>query len=89
VDRAEHHGGSAILGYIASASAVSQPTLTCVTGGATSCTISGLASGVVYGVTVTASNAAGTGAASAATPSSRSSQRQVAPLGRGTALPFP
>ena len=60
-------GGSPILGYVASASAVSHPPVTCVTGGATTCTMSGLASGVVYNVTVTASNAAGTGAASAIT----------------------
>jgi sugar lactone lactonase YvrE len=55
-------GGSAITGYTASASAPGSTTQTCTTAGPTSCTISGLTSGVAYGVSVTATNAAGTGA---------------------------
>lgn len=61
-------GSSAILGYTASASAVSHAMKTCVTGGATSCTITGLASGVVYNISVTASNAVGMSAPSANIP---------------------
>jgi hypothetical protein len=56
---------SAITGYVASASAVSQVTQTCTTTTATSCTIDGLTRGVVYSVSVTATNTTGTSVASA------------------------
>ena len=57
--------GSAVTGYVASASAVSQVTRTCATTTATSCTIGGLTRDVVYSVSVTAMNATGTSAPSA------------------------
>ncbi len=58
-------GGSPITGYTAIATAVGQPTKTCTTTGALACSISGLASGVAYSVSVTATNSAGTSAPSA------------------------
>jgi sugar lactone lactonase YvrE len=57
-------GSSAITGYTASASAPNQATQTCVTAGATTCTIHGLTSGVAYSVSVTATNMVGTSAPS-------------------------
>jgi sugar lactone lactonase YvrE len=53
-------GSSAIDGYTATASAPGEVTRTCTTTGATTCTISGLTSGVAYSVSVTATNASGT-----------------------------
>jgi fibronectin type 3 domain-containing protein len=53
-------GGSAISGYIATASNGAS----CTTAGATGCTINGLTNGSAYTVSVTASNLAGTGPAS-------------------------
>lgn len=61
-------GTSAITDYTASASAAGHPTKTCTTTGPTTCTIGPLVSGVVYSVSVTATNAAGTSAPSAASP---------------------
>lgn len=58
-------GTSVITSYAASASAAGQPTKTCSTSGATSCTISGMTSGVAYRVSVTAANSAGSSAPSA------------------------
>jgi sugar lactone lactonase YvrE len=59
-------GTSPITGYTATATAAGQTTQTCSTAGPTSCTISGLTTGVAYSVSVTATNASGAGAASAA-----------------------
>lgn len=53
-------GSSAISSYLASAVAAGQPMRTCTTTAATTCTISGLTSGVAYSTSVTATNAAGT-----------------------------
>jgi NHL repeat/Fibronectin type III domain len=58
-------GTSVITGYAAAASAVGYASQTCTTAGATSCTVSGLVSGVLYSVSVTATNAVGTSAPSA------------------------
>jgi fibronectin type 3 domain-containing protein len=52
------NGGSAITGYTATASPGGA---TCTTGGATTCTITGLTNGTSYSISVTATNAAGTG----------------------------
>jgi titin len=61
-------GGAAITGYTATAylsGTATSSALSCTTAGATSCTITGLTNRTVYYVAVTATNAAGTGAASA------------------------
>ena len=55
-------GGSPITGYTATSSPGAK---TCTTSGALSCTVSGLTNGTPYTFTVTATNAAGTGPASA------------------------
>jgi sugar lactone lactonase YvrE len=55
--------GSAITSYTATASATGQVAKSCTTD-TTSCTISGLTSGVAYAVSVSATNAAGEGAPS-------------------------
>ena len=60
-------GSSAITGYEATAAATGETARTCTTTGTLTCKITGLTSGVAYNVAVTASNAAGTSAAS--TPS--------------------
>lgn len=57
-------GSSPITGYVASATATSHATKTCMTTGATECTIRGLTTGVVYSVSVSATNAVGTSAVS-------------------------
>ena len=57
------NGGSAISGYTATASPGGA---SCTTAGATGCTIGGLTNGTAYTISVTATNAAGTGPASAA-----------------------
>jgi hypothetical protein len=56
-------GGSPITGYTATSS---PGTKTCTTTGAIGCTVSGLTNGTAYTFTVTATNAVGTGPASAA-----------------------
>lgn len=53
------NGGSAITGYVASAKHGSSVFTCSASGGATTCTISGLTNGTVYTVTVVAVNAAG------------------------------
>jgi surface protein len=61
-------GGSAVTGYTATATASGQTTRTCTaTAPTTSCTITGLVNGITYAVSVTATNAVGTGSASTAT----------------------
>ena len=55
-------GGSAITGYTVTSS---PGALTCTTTGATTCTVNGLTNGTPYTFTVTATNAIGTGSASA------------------------
>ncbi len=57
------NGGSAITGYTVTASPGGA---TCTTTGATNCIVSGLTNGTAYTFTVTATNAAGTSAPSAA-----------------------
>jgi hypothetical protein len=61
--RAAAAHGSPITGYAATADPGG---FTCTTGGATSCTITGLADGTAYSISVTATNAAGSGAAGSA-----------------------
>lgn len=53
-------GNAVITGYTASASAAALPAKTCTSSGPTFCTIRGLTSGVMYRVSVTATNSAGT-----------------------------
>ncbi|MFN8079040.1 MAG: fibronectin type III domain-containing protein [Kineosporiaceae bacterium] len=60
------NGGSAITGYTATATASGQSTVTC-TAASSPCTLTGLIDGITYSVTVAATNALGTGTASAAT----------------------
>ncbi|MBK7621525.1 MAG: fibronectin type III domain-containing protein [Kineosporiaceae bacterium] len=60
------NGGSAITGYTATATASGQSTVTC-TAASSPCTLTGLIDGITYSVTVTATNALGTGTASTAT----------------------
>jgi sugar lactone lactonase YvrE len=55
-----------VSGYEATATAAGYPSRSCRTAGSTSCKVSGLVSGIVYTVSVTATNALGTGAASKA-----------------------
>ena len=71
-------GGSPITGYTATSSPGAK---TCTTSGALSCTVSGLTNGTPYTFTVTATNVAGTGPASA--PSASVTPRAVpgAPTG--------
>jgi hypothetical protein len=59
-----YNGGAAITGYTATASPSGR---SCTTTGELTCTISGLTDGEVQTVSVTATNSAGTGAASATT----------------------
>jgi hypothetical protein len=59
-------GGSAISGYAATSTPDGK---TCTTAGALNCAVGGLANGTAYTFTVTATNAAGTGPASAASNS--------------------
>ncbi len=59
------NGGSAITAYNVSATASGQTTRTCSTA-TTSCSLTSLTDGVTYTVTVTATNATGTGAPSSA-----------------------
>lgn len=58
-------GTSVIKGYSASANAPGQPMRSCTTTSATTCTLTGLVSGVPYSISVVASNTAGAGPAAA------------------------
>lgn len=58
-------GASDILSYTATATAPGQPTKTCTSMTIPKCTIAGLTTAVAYSVSVTATNVAGTGVASA------------------------
>ena len=71
-------GGSAITGYTVTSAPGGK---TCTTTGALSCTVSGLTNGTPYTFTVTASNVAGTGPASAASSA-------VTPLAGATYVPL-
>jgi hypothetical protein len=61
----ESDGNAAITGYTVTSSPDGQ---TCVTNGATTCVVGGLANGTAYTFTVTATNLAGTGPASDPSP---------------------
>jgi hypothetical protein len=70
--------GSPITGY----TVTSAPgALTCTTAGATSCTVNGLTNGLPYTFTVTATNAVGTGPASAASAPATPQPVPAAPTG--------
>lgn len=58
--------GAVITGYTATLTSASSGATTCTTTGARTCTFTGLTNGIVSGLTVTATNSAGTGPASAA-----------------------
>jgi len=71
------NGGLAITGYTVMANAGQ----TCTTTGAVTCTVTGLTNGVPYTFTVTATNAVGTGPASAASAPATPAGPPVAPTG--------
>lgn len=75
-----NNGGSAPTGYTVTSSPGGQ---TCVTTGATVCTVSGLTNGTSYTFTVTATNVAGT---SVASPASASSIPRTKPSAPGSFL---
>src|SRR6185369_15968905 len=74
------NGGAAITGYTTTASPGGH---ICTTGGALFCTVAGLVNGSAYTFTVTATNAAGTGPASAASASVTPRTVPGAPTGVG------
>ena len=69
-------GGLTITGYSVTSSPGNK---TCTTTGVTSCTVTGLTNGTTYTFTVTATNAIGTGPASAASPAATPSMIPGAP----------
>ena len=72
------NGGMAITGYTVTSSGGQ----TCTTpNGATTCTVTGLTNGIAYTFTVTATNAAGTGPASAASAPATPATQPGAPTG--------
>ncbi len=60
------NNGAAVTGYTATATSASSGGATCTTTGARTCTLTGLTNGVVYSLTVTATNSGGIGPASVA-----------------------
>jgi hypothetical protein len=74
------NGGSAITGYTVTSSGATAHT--CTTTGALTCTVTGLTTGTTYTFTVKATNAAGTGPASAPSAGVVPAALALAPSGK-------